>query len=770
MTNVPNFRDYCEAACIKLWGEPDRRTAKELHWNGSNGYDGKTFDRKKRVWFDRGENWGGSTLDLVAHHKGLPKQELKKAAFYDAWRAAHELGIVPDPAPEPNGQAGPILATYPYHDENSGLLFEVVRFDTADHDKRFRQRRPDGNGGWIWDTKGVRTHVLYRLPALIEAVQAGQRVLICEGEKDANTAVALGYAATTMPGGVGKWHGEYDSFFQGADVVIVSDNDEQAKDKQTGALKFHPDGHPVLPGQDHAAKVAKHLRKVAEHVRTIIFPQKDLTTWGGTKADLDAIIEAAPDLNAAPEPAPVVSDEEAQAILAELNRDNAVVLDGGKAMVLRFEDVPHDADGEHYVYQLPTFLKFADFRNFYLNRYTTVAVGDKIKTVSIGHWWLSHPDRRQYAGVVFVPAGEPIIDGKLNLWRGWGVEPKQGDWHLLREHIQKVLAAGDVAMDQYIFKWLAWAVQHPAERAEVALVFRGAIGSGKGTLGNAMCRIFGQHARHRSSPDHMTGRFNAHLRQCCFLFGDECCGPKNKSAEGTLKRLITEPTLTIEPKGRDTIEVPNRLHSMLASNHDWVVPAGARERRYAVQDVDESKVQDAGWFKPIYQEMRSGGLEAMLYDLLHYPLGDWHPRQIFRTKALSRQQEQSLEALDQLWLELLQTGVLTGASEAAPDKAIVNHYEEEITETEGFTKRTRTVKREGLYDQARQVSPRLKGASDHALGHYLREQGCMSVWISGGDRTRRGWSLPTLEKCRERWKERFPATVWLDPKVCKWAF
>jgi hypothetical protein len=48
MIRVPNFRDFCEAACIKLWGEPNKRTPKELCWHGSNSYDGKTFDRKKR--------------------------------------------------------------------------------------------------------------------------------------------------------------------------------------------------------------------------------------------------------------------------------------------------------------------------------------------------------------------------------------------------------------------------------------------------------------------------------------------------------------------------------------------------------------------------------------------------------------------------------------------------------------------------------------------------------------------------------------------------
>jgi hypothetical protein len=678
------------------------------------------------------------------------------------------MGLVPDPPPAKANGGGAILATYPYTDEDGALLFEVVRFDTAAPDRRFRQRRPDGKGGWIWNAKGVRNRVLYRLRALIDAVKAGQRVLICEGERDANTAAALGFSATTNPGGVNKWFNEYDEFFRSADVVIVSDNDPQSKDAKTGALQFYPDGRPIYRGQDHAARVAKHMRKVVAQVRTVIFPQKDLTAWveaGGTRAALEALIEAAPDQIKQPEPEaadPIESDSEE--ILAELNGDNAVVLVGARTMVLRFEEMPHEAGGERYAYRLPTFLRFQDFRNYYLNRF--INIGDD-KVSSIGQWWLTHPDRRQYRGVVFIPAGEPIIDGRVNLWRGFGVEPKRGEWPLLREHMFEVLAARDDDVDRYNHNWLAWTVQHPAEQAEVALVFLGGIGTGKGTLGKAMCRIFGEHARHLSSPEHLTGRFNAHLRQSCFLFGDECYGPKDKSAESTLKRLITEPTLQIEAKGLDIVEEPNRLHVMLASNNEWVIPAGAHERRYAVQEVADNHRQDANWFGPIYQEMHSGGLEAMLYDLLNYNLGGWHPRQIVRTPALAKQQEESLSPLDQWWLELLQTGVLEGASKVTPNEAISNHWEEEITETDGYGgQRKRTVRREGLYDQARRISPRLKSASDTALGLYLRERGCTNKWV----RRRRGWEFPSLTECRERWKERFPETVWLDQNTTKWTF
>ena len=468
----------------------------------------------------------------------------------------------------------------------------------------------------------------------------------------------------------------------------------------------------------------------------------------------------------APAKAAPAAKTEAERIMAELNRDNCVVLDGARIRVLRFEEVEHDAGGEHYVYRVPTFLRFEDFRYLYFNRH--IAANGEL--MDIGKFWLTHEDRRQYPGIVFKPGGEPIVNGKLNLWTGWGVTPRRGDWSLLGEHIYEVLAARDDDVYNYIINFLAWAVQHPDQQPEVALVFKGERGTGRGTLGKVMCKLFGQHARHISSPAHLTGRFNAHLRQISFLFADEAYAPDDKSAEGTLKRLITEPTLTIEPKGRDVMEEPNRLHTMLASNEDWVVPAGAYERRYQVQEVANIHRQDPSWFGPIYEQLRSGGYEALLFDLLERDLGDWHPRGIVRTAALAEQQERSLSPLDTWWLELLQTGVLAGADPLKPDHARSNRYEEEKeVGTDGYGgKRTRTVWRDGLYDQARRISPKLKGTSDTLLGRYLSKQGCKGgthdCWVCG----RRGWRFPPLAECRTRWLARFPGTIWRDPETTEW--
>jgi hypothetical protein len=161
-----------------------------------------------------------------------------------------------------------------------------------------------------------------------------------------------------------------------------------------------------------------------------------------------------------------------------------------------------------------------------------------------------------------------------------------------------------------------------------------------------------------------------------------------------------------------------------------VVPGGAHERRFVVQEVADTYRQDLNWFGPIYKQLKTGGYQAMLFDLLERDLGDWHPRQIVRTAALAGQQEKSLSPLDTWWLELLQTGVLTGADPLSPDRAVSNRYEEEeVIGTDGYGgKRTRKVFRDGLYDQARRISPKLKGESDTGARALSQPTGLQRRW------------------------------------------
>ena len=76
----------------------------------------------------------------------------------------------------------------------------------------------------------------------------------------------------------------------------------------------------------------------------------------------------------------------------------------------------------------------------------------------------------------------------------------------------------------------------------------------------------------------------------------------------------------LEYKGVDPIQIKNYIRLFVTGNPDWMVPAGFRERRWAVFDIGEEHMQDHAYFAAIDQEMNNGGREALLHYLLNFDL------------------------------------------------------------------------------------------------------------------------------------------------------
>lgn len=239
--------------------EPTTETDDELKF-GTRG--SLSIDLNAGTWFDFEAGAGGGVLDFVMQRRSTDK------AGAIAWLQERKH------IPPPSGLN--IVARYPYTDKDGALLFEVCRLDPKD----FRQRSPDGAGGWIWKMKGVG-RVIYRLPSVLAAVAAGQTIYVTEGEKAADALAKLGVVATCSPGGANKWRDGYALPLVGANVVILPDNDD--------------------PGRQHGAMVAKSLRRAdsrAASVQVLPLPglpdKGDAFDWiaaGGTAAELAALVD-----------------------------------------------------------------------------------------------------------------------------------------------------------------------------------------------------------------------------------------------------------------------------------------------------------------------------------------------------------------------------------------------------------------------------------------------------------------------------------------------
>jgi hypothetical protein len=207
--------------------------------------------RERGLWPGAGES--GPSVGKIRITRTLPAQE---------------------PAPEPHNEPSrpvQVVARYEYRDEHRERLYQSLRMEP----KTFRQRRPDGAGGWIWNLDGVRL-VPYRLPELLEADPA-RTVYVVEGEKDADRLASIGLVATTNAMGAGKWRDEYAEHFRGRHVVILPDNDQV--------------------GRDHAEAVCRSLLGIAASVRVVELPdvpeKGDVSDWldaGGHRPRLEELV------------------------------------------------------------------------------------------------------------------------------------------------------------------------------------------------------------------------------------------------------------------------------------------------------------------------------------------------------------------------------------------------------------------------------------------------------------------------------------------------
>jgi len=220
---------------------------------------------------------------LVTCHRGVP---------CDVQKICDSVGIklsdLMPPREEPiksEKEKLELVATYDYRDEHGTLLFQTLRFVDPNGKKTFRQRQPDPQGGWVYRLSGIEP-VLYNLPKVANAKSQNEIIFVVEGEKDVETIEALGYTATTMPMGAGKWRESFSNFLAGANIVVISDNDKV--------------------GREHALAVVNSLR---EHGCTVtaIVPEgvkdvSDVIANGGTLDDLvDLETFAAEDIEEEPD-------------------------------------------------------------------------------------------------------------------------------------------------------------------------------------------------------------------------------------------------------------------------------------------------------------------------------------------------------------------------------------------------------------------------------------------------------------------------------------
>jgi hypothetical protein len=252
---------------------------------------------------------------------------------------------------------------------------------------------------------------------------------------------------------------------------------------------------------------------------------------------------------------------------------------------------------------------------------------------------------------------------QYNLWRSWGVRPNPtGDDTLIMRYIREVPGKRQPRRAEALLRLLAYAVQHPGRRWNVALFLSGPQGTGKTTLPHIMNRIFGPHAYVLDTIEDLFASFNGGLLGKCFISVEEGASGTRADIWNRLKPFITSDTIAVTEKYRPTITIPNMTHLIVTTNEPQKLKIDRDDRRCWVFDVE--RTWDRAEFTKLYDSIADdGAVGAFLHRLLTLDIKGFDP-QADRpmTEALAHVKELSFTPEETLIRDWLQQGRIAGRS------------------------------------------------------------------------------------------------------------
>lgn len=528
---------------------------------------------------------------------------------------------------------------------------EIVRWLRAGIESKCKYKAPLGSTPEFYLPRNTNWNVI--------AKSRNVEVIFTEGEFKAIVACAAGYSTISIPG-VWGWlhdHKPIEGFkhieWRDRTVVLCFDSDVVKKQDVQKAL----------------CALADHLTSLGAVVCVKLLPEEA----DGSKNGLDDYLarhgeEAFEQLPNIPISDPQFADWGVHPATRELNGALAFVPINGRGTILVESTHPEYPGAKAF-----DLVKPADLTAQYLNQRHKVgekANGSPIYKTSY-EIWLQDKGRRCADRITFAPDKPPGLDESrvFNLYQGMGVLPVPPDnkhsWRRLQDHIYDVVANANADHAKYILDWMAWCIQHPAERPEVALLFLGGERTGKGIVFRAFTDLHGPHGVQLFQDKQLVGNFNRHLQDKLAIFADESFFAGDHKVANALKGMITEKVRQVEPKFCDSYTVPNFTRLMIASNEEWVVRASPDAARFACFEVSEKRVGQLRYFRAIGQELKNGGLQAMLHDLQHRDLTGFDPRRLPKTPALFNQKRLSFDDITATWYEWLLDGRLPPITQEA---------------------------------------------------------------------------------------------------------
>lgn len=222
--------------------------------------------------------------------------------------------------------------------------------------------------------------------------------------------------------------------------------------------------------------------------------------------------------------------------------------------------------------------------------------------------WVKDEFMREYEKVDFMPYGpfEEHKDSKnvFNTFTGYEINKTKNenldinsvDMSLFEKYFLN-LCGGRWDIYEFFKKYISHILKYPGHKTRVACLIKSEQGCGKGTLAEILTKIFGsKYIFEDQGAQAFFDRFNTAIANKLVCFVDEAKASDGFGNAEKMKKLISDKTIWLEPKGGEKYEMSNLANFIFFTNNDVVLKIEKTDRRFQLWTATSELRNDNEFF------------------------------------------------------------------------------------------------------------------------------------------------------------------------------
>lgn len=252
-----------------------------------------------------------------------------------------------------------------------------------------------------------------------------------------------------------------------------------------------------------------------------------------------------------------------------------------------------------------------------------------LKSQSFINKWIGHTHNiRRKDDIGIFPNSLECPKNIFNIWTPFAMELynepyeyKQHELDIILNHIL-ILCGNEKTVYDYFIKWIAQMIQYPQHKT-IMPTFISKEGSGKGTMFKLFEKMLGQEkVFETTNPSRdVWGEFNGIMTKCFLVNLNELSKKDTLDADGKIKGLITDNSLSINQKGVPQYKIKSYHRFITTTNNEDPIKTSDDDRRNLIIRSSDEKKGDSAYFSKLHNYLDDINVIRTCYDYFKHVKG-----------------------------------------------------------------------------------------------------------------------------------------------------